>query len=121
MLRVVREASAQDRVLLSSFNPLCLARARVLWPGLPRALLFERAQPLWLRSAASAPLIGAVALHPEAVLATPAAVASWRARGCLVTCWTVDDAAVARRLVASGVAGLITNRPGELRRALALE
>src|SRR4051812_320775 len=36
-IRVVRDARAEDRVLLSSFNPLCLFRARSLAPGIPRA------------------------------------------------------------------------------------
>jgi glycerophosphoryl diester phosphodiesterase len=34
--------------------------------------------------------------------------------------WTVDDQAVARRLVAAGVDGITTNRPGRLRRELGL-
>ena len=34
--------------------------------------------------------------------------------------WTVDDARLARRLVAAGVDGLTTNRPGWLRAQLAI-
>ena len=120
VVRLVREARAGERVLLSSFNPLCLARARALAPELARALLFEVHQPPWLRSALSAPLLAPAALHPEASLATPEAVSAWRARGYLVACWTVDDAGLARRLWQSGVAGLITNVPGALRTALGL-
>ena len=120
VVAVICEARAEGRVLLSSFNPLCLARARALAPGLPRALLFEAHQPLWLRAALTAPLLAPVALHPEAALATREAVSAWRRRGYLVACWTVDDPAVARRLWESGVAGLITNTPGALRTALGL-
>ena len=120
VIQLIRDARAGERVLLSSFNPLCLARARALAPELPRALLFEAHQPLWLRSALSAPLLAPVALHPEAVLATPEAVSAFHARGYLVACWTVDDPAAARRLWESGVAGLITNVPGALRTALGL-
>src|SRR3954470_11092506 len=73
-VRVVRDARAQNRVLLSSFNPLCLLRARGLAPEIPRALLFENEAAWPLRSAISAPLLGARALHPEHTLATPSRV-----------------------------------------------
>src|SRR3954465_9330714 len=44
VVRIVREGGAEERVLLSSFNPLCLLRARTLAPRIPRALLFESDQ-----------------------------------------------------------------------------
>lgn len=118
VVRVVREARAAERVLLSSFNPLCLARARLLAPEVPRALLFESEQQWPLRSALAAPLLAVAALHPEHVLATPERVRRWRARGYAVACWTVDDPALALRLATSGVTGLITNRPALLLEAL---
>jgi glycerophosphoryl diester phosphodiesterase len=115
VVRVVREARAEDRVLLSSFNPLCLLRARMLAPRLPRALLFEKEQEWALRSGMSAPMLQAAALHPEHVLATPERVQRWVARGYSVGCWTVDDPEAAARLWDSGVTGIITNRPGVMR------
>ena len=116
VIGVVRAAGATDRVLLSSFNPLCLLRAARIAPGIPRALLLEREQRWALRSALAAPLVGARALHPEDVLATPKRVARWIARGYSVACWTVDDAAAAARLYAGGVSGIFTNRPAEMRK-----
>jgi glycerophosphoryl diester phosphodiesterase len=115
VVRIVREAGAGERVLLSSFNPLCLWRARLRAPRIPRALLFEREQRWVLRSGLSAPAVGALALHPEHVLATPQRVARWRRRGYSVGCWTVDDPAAAERLYRSGVGALISNRPSLLR------
>jgi glycerophosphoryl diester phosphodiesterase len=116
----VREARAEGRVLFSSFNPLCLRRTQKLAPEIERALLFESGAPWLLRSAAAAPLLEAAALHPEAVLATPAAVSGWRARGYRLACWTVDDPGQARALWERGVTGLITNQPGPLRAALGM-
>ena len=116
----VRESRAEGRVLFSSFNPLCLRRARALAPEVERALLFEAAAPWLLRSAATAPLLDAAALHPQAVLATPAAVSRWRSRGYRLACWTVDDPAQARALWERGVTGLITNQPAVLRAALGM-
>jgi glycerophosphoryl diester phosphodiesterase len=121
VIRVLRDAAAEERVLLSSFNPLCLARARSLAPEIPRALLFHREQAAILRSAVVAPLVGAAILHPDSSLATPEAVSRWRARGYLVGCWTVDVVDDARRLWESGVSALVTNVPGELRAAFASE
>ncbi|MGZ6142330.1 MAG: glycerophosphodiester phosphodiesterase [Myxococcales bacterium] len=118
VVKVVREARAQDRVLLSSFNPFCLLRARALAPEIPRALLFESEQEWPLRSALAAPALDLAALHPEQVLATPERVRRWRRRGYAVACWTVDDPGAAARLWESGVGGLITNRPSLLREAL---
>ena len=108
---VVREQRAEARVLFSSFNPFCLFRARALAPEVPRALLFERDSSFALRHALAAPALGALALHPEDVLATPAAVRSWRRRGYLVAAWTVDDADRAQALREAGASGIITNVP----------
>lgn len=116
VVRVVRAARAEGRVVLSSFNPLCLLRARSLAPGIPRALLFETEQRWAVRSALAAPLVGACAMHPEHVLATPRRVSRWAHRGYSVACWTVDDVEEAARLYQSGVSGIITNRPALMRR-----
>ncbi|HEX9573860.1 MAG TPA: glycerophosphodiester phosphodiesterase family protein, partial [Myxococcales bacterium] len=59
----------------------------------------------------AAPALGAVSLHPEDVLATPAAIRSWRRRGYLVAPWTVDDPDRAQALREAGAAGIITNVP----------
>ncbi len=115
VLRLIGDAAAAGRVLLSSFNPLCLARARALAPRIARALLFEEAAPWPLRYAVAAPALGVRALHPQASLATPAQVARWRRRGYSVGVWTVDDVDLASGLWSSGVSGIITNRPDRMR------
>jgi len=116
VVRVIQAARAEGRTLLSSFNPLCLWRARLLAPRIPRALLFESEQHWALRSAFAAPLVGACAMHPEAVLATPRRISRWKRRGYSVGCWTVDDVDSAERLFRSGVGGIITNRPAVMRK-----
>jgi glycerophosphoryl diester phosphodiesterase len=114
-VRLVREAKAEERVLLSSFNPLCLARARAAAPRIARALLFEEDSAWPLRHAFAAPALGVGALHPQASLATAGRVARWGRRGYSVACWTVDDVELAARLWQSGVTGIITNRPDRIR------
>jgi glycerophosphoryl diester phosphodiesterase len=115
VLRLLREARAEERVLISSFNPYCLWRARRLAPGIPRALLFEAEQEWYLRSGLTAPALAVSALHPEHVLATKERVARWHRRGYSVGCWTVDDTEAAARLWEIGVSAIITNRPDRMR------
>ena len=50
---------------------------------------------------------------------TPAFVAKAREAGLRLYVWTVDDPAIAAKLVAAGVHGITTNRPGWLRQQLA--
>jgi len=114
VVRVIRAAKAEDRVLLSSFNVACLWRARLLAPRMPRALLFESEQRWPLRSGLLAPLLGVAAMHPEHVLALPRRVSRWRRRGYTVGCWTVDDPYLAASLHQSGVEAVITNWPARI-------
>jgi glycerophosphoryl diester phosphodiesterase len=115
IVRVVREAKAEDWVLLSSFNPVCLLRAKLLAPELPRALLFEHDSAWPLRSALSASAVGASAVHPEGVLATEPRIRRFRRRGYRVAVWTVDEPEEGARLFRAGATGIITNRPGLMR------
>jgi glycerophosphoryl diester phosphodiesterase len=110
----VRRTRAEERVLLSSFNPWCLLRARAHAPRLPRALLFERNAPFALRHGLSAPALGLVSMHPEDELATAEAIARWRRRGYGVAPWTIDDPLRARALRDAGVTGIITNAPDRM-------
>ena len=115
VVRAIRDASAADRVLLSSFNPGCLLRARRLAPELPRAHLFEADARFPLYGDALAGLLGAAAIHPPASEATEVSIKKWLERGYRIAPWTVDDPDEARPLLDAGCTGLITNRPDRMR------
>ena len=115
VIDVVREAAAQGRVLLSSFNPACLLRARRLAPELPRAHLFEADAAFPVYGATLMGALGAVAIHPPAGEASADSIQKWLRRGYRIAPWTVDDVEVARRLLEHGCSGLITNRPERMR------
>ncbi len=105
-----------DRVLISSFNPLALRRARRHFTRRTRlAYLHHRALTRPLHRVARVEVV-----HPHFALVDPAYMA-WAARhGYRVNVWTVDDAAVAKRMVDLGVHAIISNRPGALRAQLGL-
>jgi glycerophosphoryl diester phosphodiesterase len=111
--RVIASHGVAEQALVSSFSPLTLRAAqRHLPTGVPVALLRERRAT---RPAHA--LLRASADHPYYPLIDEALMAWARRRGLRVNAWTVDDPAEARRLVRLGVHGLITNRPGEIRKA----
>jgi glycerophosphoryl diester phosphodiesterase len=107
-----------ERALVSSFDPLLLARFRVRAPRVATGLLFAREQALPYRHGWPAHALHPTAMHPEAVLVDKQAVDRWHERQQLVNVWTVDDPAELRWLAALGVDGLITNRPAEARALL---
>ncbi len=108
---ILRRHATGARALVSSFDPLLLARFRVAAPHLATGLLFAHDQALPLRRAWAASVLHPTAMHPEAALVDARAVRQWHARGMAVNVWTVDAAAELRLLAALGVDGLITNRP----------
>lgn len=115
-IKVIEQAGAAGRVVLSSFDPRLLVEAWLCAPHIERALLFYEEQRWPLRSGRVAPLVGARALHPSKRLVTAQAVRAWRSRGYAVRVWTVDDEAELRWLWALGVDAVITNAPARARR-----
>lgn len=115
---LLTERRLEERVFVSSFNPLCLVRLAEAWPRLRRGFLLDPDRAwvpqawLWL------PVVASTSVHPHGSQCTAERVNRWHARGWEVAAWTVDDADEARRLRALGVDWLITNRPGALRAAL---
>ncbi|MBI5548064.1 MAG: glycerophosphodiester phosphodiesterase [Deltaproteobacteria bacterium] len=108
--REIRRSEAGQDLVLSSFNPLSLARARFFAPRLPAALLVDTSQNLPLREAAARAL-GAAAVHVEHRLCTPDSVRRWHRQGFKVAAWTVDEPGDVERCCAAGVDVLISNRP----------
>ena len=83
---------------------------RLLSPAVRAALgvlraLAPRRLPGWLRAAD----VQAATLNWA--VASPAAVAACHASGAAVYAWTVNEAALANTLVASGIDGIITDDP----------
>jgi len=118
VLNVIARYNLQDRILLSSFSPWALHRARAINRDLPRGYLYDMTMPLVLRKAWLRFWADPQAMHPEASM-LDAAYMNWAKRKNLqVNTWTVDDPAQAQRLAALGVHAIITNQPDVIRDAL---
>lgn len=114
-IRQVEVAGLAERVTLSSFNHYTLLAARHLAPGIPcAALTYAHLLEPWAYVRSH----GLQALHVHWGAVTPHLVKSCKQYGMPLRVWTVNDEALARRLMAWGVDGIITDRPGALRRFL---
>ena len=92
--------------LLSSFQPDALAAARAAAPQLPRALLLDALRPGWLDEARA---LGCVAVVTNHALIDREVLGRIHAAGLRGVVYTVNDPAEARRLVALGIDGIITD------------
>jgi glycerophosphoryl diester phosphodiesterase len=116
--RRLTDRQLQDRVLVSSFNPVNLVRLAQAAPGVRRGLLIDPHKGWFSQAWLWLPVVAPASVHPHFSQITPERMARWESAGLEVAAWTVDDLDEARRLRALGVEWLITNRPGALRHQL---
>lgn len=107
---VVRAHAMQPRVLLSSFNPIALHRARRADPSIPVGLLLMPREATWQRLLFYL-LSPKDFLHLHDRLITPGRVARESRAGRPVIAWTVNDAGRMEALLRMNVHGLITDVP----------
>lgn len=110
-LAVIRAHNAERDVVVSSFNPLALARMHALAPDLALAIAFDPIHSLPLRRAWLHSMLNLHALHPFHTMYNARHMAWAHRRGLKVNVWTVDEPAEMRRLIALGVDSIFTNVP----------
>ena len=110
----VRRHGMTDRVIVSSFNPWRLRRVRSEAAELKIALIFSPRNSMCLRRAWSAPVLKVDGLHPFHSMVDDRFVDRAHQRGRWVYAWTVDDPETMRKLIRTGVDGIVTNNPGTL-------
>lgn len=98
--------------LLSSFKPEALDGARAAAPALPRALLLDTLWDGWLECAQG---LKVVAVITNWRLMDAAMIQRLHANGWRALVYTVNDEAVARRLIAEGIDGIITDAVDRLK------
>lgn len=111
VIDTVHRWGAEQRVLISSFDPFALARVRRRAPRIATGYLFHSQQSLPLRNAWIARLLAPFAVHPQTELVTAHKVLGWRSRGYAVNPWTADEPTELRRLADLGVDMVMSNDP----------
>ncbi len=115
--RVVRASGVgPELVLFSSFQPAFVAALRVLVPELPGAWLVDR-DGRFTRRAPAFRLV-ADGVNPQRELVVGRAMTRWKRGGAPIATWTVNEPDEARRVAALGVDTIISDRPGEILRAV---
>jgi glycerophosphoryl diester phosphodiesterase len=114
--RAVRAAGLADRVLISSFDPLALARVHLLAPRLRTGLLTAPDLPGPLRSGVLARWLHVDALHPEDRQVDASLLAFARNHDLPLHVWTVDDPRRMQELSRAGVGAIIGDDPVALAR-----
>lgn len=107
----------QHDFIVSSFNPVELARMSRLMPGVRLGFLYDRDEPLMLRTGWPTRLLtltGLSALHPNWSLVSPWLIDWAHERKLEVNVWTVNDPERVAWLTREGVDSIITD---ELTRA----
>ena len=112
---IIRHAM-QQRVMISSFNPLALRRFRELLPDVPLGFLYGLHSPEIAHRLIEGFTVEA--LHPEHDLIDQALVDQAHAAGQRVHAWTINDAERAQQLAALGVDLIMTDVPDRLLAAL---
>jgi glycerophosphoryl diester phosphodiesterase len=116
--RAIRRARATHWVILASFAAPLVRAAGKLAPEIPRMLISEgRGGARKLLRQMNAAGASGLSLHHGSVQ-NRVMVATFHAGGAILWCWTVNDAATARRLAGWGVDALIGDNPGLLRGAV---
>ena len=116
----IRAHGAEAQVIISSFNPWALQRVRRVAPELQRALICTPSLPgpMALARGLARLLIKPHALHPQRSVVDADYVHWAHARSYRINVWTVNEAEDMRRMIVSGVDGIITNYPDRLRALL---
>jgi glycerophosphoryl diester phosphodiesterase len=108
---IARLGMTQD-VIVSSFNPVALARVKWADRRLATGLLYAPQLTQWfLKDGFAAPILFVSAIHPHHTQVSAELVKHAHARGWKVNTWTVNDFETARRLLELGVDGLIGDYP----------
>lgn len=114
VIEAVRREQLQGRVILSSFNPLSLIRAKRIAPEISIGLLYASDLPLPLRRAWLRPVVRPNALHPQWRMVSDPYMTWARRAGYRVNVWTADEFRDQQRLTELDVDAIITNRPDTL-------
>jgi glycerophosphoryl diester phosphodiesterase len=110
VVQLVADLNLQHRVLLSSFNPIALRKARALSKEIPLGLLIASEEPEWVRGFFRW-ISPHNALHPPDKLITTPLINEVHQQDRYIIAWTLNDEDRMRTLINDGIDGIITDVP----------
>jgi glycerophosphoryl diester phosphodiesterase len=118
VVEAVRARDMAGQVVLSSFNPFTLRRAKTAGHEIECAYLTAPDLPYWMRSGLTLRMCLADGLHPDVKMVDAAYMARARKRRMPVRVWTVNEEEEMRRMIELGVDAIITDAPEQLKALL---
>ena len=119
VVKLIRQLDMVERIIISSFQHQYLRECHVLCPDMATGALVENVRPA--DPVALCRELGVNAYHPDRLILAPGDLPALRDAGFAVNVWTVNDMDEAKRLVAEGASGIITDFPAACRRTLGRE
>jgi len=116
--RLLRDAGAEERCIVSSFDYAMLAAFRLAAPAVACGVLFAADQRWRAMEMVATRLLRPRAVHPDAVLVTQERALRWAERGLAVNAWAADAPGEVERLCELGVTAVITDHPALARSAI---
>jgi glycerophosphoryl diester phosphodiesterase len=111
LIGALRESGEVARVVVISFDPGILAGLRKIEPTLMTGVLYDGTLADPLKSAVD---VGGRQLIVRGDLVTPSLIAEAHKRDLQVVCWTINQPAHIRLLMAAGVDGIMSDYPDRL-------
>jgi len=110
----VRKKGLVDSVIISSFNPVRVARVMEIAPEVKTGMLIQNDVAGWMRRFWFASVVGVDAIHPEIGMISERLVRKWHRKSKTVIAWPANTRADMEMLITAGVDGIITDRPDRL-------
>ncbi|MFO8058525.1 MAG: glycerophosphodiester phosphodiesterase family protein [bacterium] len=118
VIELVKERGIEDRIIISSFNPVIIRKVQRLEPGIRTGFNYISDSILHLRRAWFGLFAHTFSKHPQPGQVTRRYLGRQHRKGIRVIPWGVNHEADALRLLAMGADGLISDFPGMLRRIM---
>jgi glycerophosphoryl diester phosphodiesterase len=107
----IRKYALEDRVLISSFNPMSLLRVRFLAPDIRVGLLYYHEMPWYLRNGSLAGWLHVDAIHPYYEQVNENLIKRAKVKNLMVNTWTVNDGMRISSLCSWGITAIIGDDP----------
>jgi glycerophosphoryl diester phosphodiesterase len=110
-IALIRKWGLEERVLISSFNPVSLLRVRFLAPDMRVGLLYYPEMRWWLQQGLLAGWLHVDAIHPHHPQVDERLLKRAKVRNLMVNTWTLNDGMRISSLCSLGITAIIGDDP----------